>query len=364
MKLYLITRRDALILLQDKKKQSSNNQRVLSDIDNAMALINLSIIEGTVDVTYEELVNSAIKEFEDFIKYAEDPKNFNTPEYINRILNFEALAKTFQGLTKVHAINKDELNLNKRQLQLKDKLAQLINTVRGDQEGDGLVMRSVENYVRQYVVDNSNRNFTKQELDQLMTMADDIGIIEFASGDMATNKDTLLQLMDKLFKSNRQKVFDIVDARNNQVRRVASKLEALTPGGKVDYGFMLVFDKDDKFTGRYVKEIGYQYWRRRSEVLDKSKNANGEPKKYIVKDNLEDYTAEEIKYNKELKAIKEEMSRFFQSEKKVGDDYVDGDYHSLKSGFLLEDLEVGKKREVLVMLHFKIIEINIIKILL
>tara|TARA_R110002012_G_scaffold142603_3_gene300691 strand:- start:3075 stop:8666 length:5592 start_codon:yes stop_codon:yes gene_type:complete len=335
----LITRRDALILLQDKKKQSSNNQRVLSDIDNAMALINLSIIEGTVDVTYEELVNSAIKEFEDFIKYAEDPKNFNTPEYINRILNFEALAKTFQGLTKVHAINKDELNLNKRQLQLKDKLAQLINTVRGDQEGDGLVMRSVENYVRQYVVDNSNRNFTKQELDQLMTMADDIGIIEFASGDMATNKDTLLQLMDKLFKSNRQKVFDIVDARNNQVRRVASKLEALTPGGKVDYGFMLVFDKDDKFTGRYVKEIGYQYWRRRSEVLDKSKNANGEPKKYIVKDNLEDYTAEEIKYNKELKAIKEEMSRFFQAEKKVGDDYVDGDYHRYTADFKKERLK-------------------------
>ena len=332
----LITRKEALILLQDKKKQSSNNQRVLSDIDNAMALINLSIIEGTVDVVYEELVNSAIKEFEDFISYAEDPKNFGTTEYINRILNFEALAKTFNGLTRVTAVNKDELNLNKRQLQLKDKLGQLVAKVKGDEKADGLVMRSIENYVRQYVVDNSNRDFTKQELDNLMTMADDIGIIEFGTGDMATNRDTLLQLMDKLFKSNRQKVMDIVDTRNNEVRRVSSKLEALTPGGKVDYSFMLQFDKDGKFTGRYVKEIGYQYWRRRSEVLEKLKTVTGETKKYIIKDNLEDYTDEEIKYNKELKLAKEESSKFFQPEQKIGKTYKDGDYHRYTTAFQTE----------------------------
>lgn len=339
MKLYkekLITRKDALILLQDKKKQSQNNQRVLSDIDNAIALINLSIIEGTVDVVYEELVQSAIDEFEDFIKYAEDPKNFNKPEYINRILNFEALAKTFSGLSRIHSTNKDDLNLNKRQLQLKDKLGQLINTVRGDERADGLVMRSVENYVRQYVIDNSNRNFSKQDLDNLMTMADDIGIMEFGSGDMATNKDTLLQLMDKLFKSNRQKVMDIIDRRNDQVRRVSSKLEALSPGGKVDYGFMLQFDPDGKFTGRYVKQIGYQYWRRRSEILEKLKDQSGIPKEYIVKDNIEDYTADDIKYNKELKRAKEESSKFFQAEKKEGEGYGDGDYHRYTADFKTE----------------------------
>ena len=93
----LITRKEAIILLKDKMKQSSNNQRVLSEIDNATALINLSIIEGTVDIVYEELVENAIKELEDFIKYAEDPKNFNSPEYINRVLNLKVLLKLFRG---------------------------------------------------------------------------------------------------------------------------------------------------------------------------------------------------------------------------------------------------------------------------
>ena len=332
----LITRKEAIILLKDKMKQSSNNKRVLSEIDNSIALINLSIIEGTVDVVYEELVENAIKELEDFIEYAEDPKNFNSPEYINRILNFESLAKTFQGLTSVHAINKEELNLNKRQLKLKDKLGMLLNQIKGDEKANGLIMKSTENYVRQYIIDNSNRNFTKEELDELMTMADDIGVLEFGTGDLATNKDTILQLMDKLYKSNRQKVLDIVSLRNEEVRRVGSKLEALSPGGKVDYSFMLQFDNDNKFTGRYVKQIGYQYWGKRYDLRKELINPDGSWKNYIVKDNKNDYTEEELNYNKNLYQAKQKNREFNQAEKKSGNTYTDGDYHKYTNEFKAE----------------------------
>ena len=335
----LITRKEAIILLRDKMKQSKNNKRVLSEIDNSIALINLSIVEGTVDVVYEELVSAAIKELEDFIEYANNPINFSKPEYINRILNFESLTKTFSGLGRVMRVNKDELNLNKRQLVLKDKLSQLLNNVRGDEQANGLIMKSTENYVRQYIIDNSNRTFTKEDLDTLMTMADDIGIGEFLSGDMATNKDTILQLMDKLVKSNIQKVHDLVDIRNDEVRRVSTKLEALSPRGNVDYSFMLQFDKDGKFTGRYVKKIGNQYWSKKKEIRSKLFNENAEWKKYIVKDNLEDYTDRDIKYNKELHASRQLYSNFNKAEQVAANTvkgYKDGDYHFYTPSFKAE----------------------------
>ena len=212
----------------------------------------------------------------------------------------------------------------------------LLNQIKGDEKANGLIMKSTENYVRQYIIDNSNRNFTEEELDNLMTMADDIGILEFASGDLSTNKDTILQLMDKLYKSNRQKVLDLIDIRNDEIRRVASKLEALSPGGKVDYSFMLQFDNDGKFTGRYVKQIGYQYWGKRYDLRKELINPDGSWKEYIVKDNESDYTQEELNYNKELYQAKQKNREFNQAEKKSGNTYTDGDYHRYTNEFKAE----------------------------
>tara|TARA_R110000744_G_scaffold55333_2_gene116998 strand:- start:3739 stop:9324 length:5586 start_codon:yes stop_codon:yes gene_type:complete len=332
----LVSRREAVTLIKNKRKQSKDNQRVLEEIDNAITDINVGMFEGTADVVYEELLESSIKEFEDFIEYAENPKNFNSPDYIGRISNFESFAITYQGLTDISNKNKKEINLNTRQLKLKDKLIALSRTVLGSEKGDGLITKSTVNFVRQYVVDNSSKDFTEKDLDKLMTVADDIGAIRGATGDLATSKDTLMMLMDQLFKSNQLKVLDNIDVRNNEIRRIASRLEALSPRGKVDYSFMQVLDKDDKFTGLYVRPIGYQYYGPAKDMLNKGKDKEGTPLQYVVHENLEDYTKEEIEFNKKLKAIREEQREFFQAEKKVGKNYVDGDLHKYTDEFKAE----------------------------
>ena len=331
----LLTRREAIELLQDRIKQSSNTQRILKEIDGAIALINLSVTQGTADVAYEELLKMALKETEDFIEFATDPKNFGLPEYINRVLNFESLANTLSALDEVDQVDGQDIKLNLRQSALRSKLGSKLREVLGSRSKntEGIINESVQNYVRQFIIDNSNRNFTKAELDALMKEADDIGMGEFLSGDMATNKDTILQLMDKLYKSNKQKVLDLVENRNDQIRRVLNKLEALSPGGKVDYSFMLDYDKDGNFTGRYVKEIGYQYWSLRYDIRKDLYEEDGTWKEYIIKDNYEDYTEAERKYNKDLYYARQKNREFNQAEKKVGNNVVDGDYHKYTQEF-------------------------------
>jgi hypothetical protein len=334
----ILTRKEALEMLQDRVKQSANSQRILKDIDAAVALINLSVTQGTADVAYEELLKLALNETDNFIEYATDPKNYGSPEYINRVLNFESLANTLSALDEIDEQDGKPIKLNMRQSALKNKLASQLRKVLGSKSKntEGIINESVQNYVRQFIVDNSNRNFTKNELDQVMKEADDIGIGEFFTGDMATNKDVLLQLMDKLYKSNKQKVLDLVENRNDQIRRVLNKLEALSPRGKVDYSFMLQYDKDGNFTGRYIKEIGYKYWGTRYDIRKDLYEEDGTWKEYIVKDNYEDYTEAEKKYNQDLYYARQKNREFNQAEKKVGNNYKDGDYHKYTQEFKTE----------------------------
>ena len=117
------------------------------------------------------------------------------------MLNFESLANTLSALDEVDQVDGQDIKLNLRQSALRSKLGSKLREVLGSRSKntEGIINESVQNYVRQFIIDNSNRNFTKAELDALMKEADDIGMGEFLSGDMATNKDTILQLMDNLF---------------------------------------------------------------------------------------------------------------------------------------------------------------------
>tara|TARA_R100000988_G_scaffold101714_1_gene75204 strand:- start:1268 stop:5272 length:4005 start_codon:yes stop_codon:yes gene_type:complete len=337
VKLYkekLITRRDALQQLQDREKQSFNTERLLVEIDRSISDINAAILDGVVDVVYEELLTQSIEEMDDFIKYAKDPANMNTPEYIDRIMNMETIVKTYSGLDIVPL--PDGVSLGHKKESLRNELKNKIREINGEEsmDKDGIIDESIYNYVRRIYTENTNRtDLTDAEIDKIMTEMQDISTVEYGTGDLATSKDPLSQLIDKLYKRQVQKALDFIELRNDQIRRVTSKLEALSPGGKVDYSFMLVFDKDNNFTGKYVREIGWEYDRRWMEIRDKLFDEQGNWKEYIYKDNKEDYTTEELKYNKELALARREYGAFMAAEDKVNGQLVDGDFHRYTQEF-------------------------------
>ncbi len=64
---------------------------------------------------------------------------------------------------------------------------------------------------------------------------------------------------------------------------------------------MLVMDEKGNFTGRYVTKIGSKYknqwWDLRKQLYHEDGTGWRE---YIYKDNIDDYTKEELQYNKDL----------------------------------------------------------------
>ena len=52
-------------------------------------------------------------------------------------------------------------------------------------------------------------------------MGEDIGIVNFATSDLATQKDTLLAIMDKIYKAKKQELLDRLEIRDRTIKSLA-----------------------------------------------------------------------------------------------------------------------------------------------
>ena len=337
----LVTRRDALEILQDREKQSFESERLINLLDRAISDINAAMLSGTVDVVYEELLQQSIDEMDNFIDFVNNPENINTVEYIDKVMNMESIIKTYEGLDIVPL--PEGVSLGHKKESLRNTLKNKIIEINGKTSKDGLINEGIYNYVRTMYTDNTNqKGLTDEDIDKVMNEMGDIGMIDFGTGDLATSPDPLSQIMDKLYKRHVQKSLDAIDNRNDQIRRLGSKLEALSPGGKVDYKYMLVFDKEGKFTGQTVQKIGYQYEAQWKDSRQKLYEADGVTwREYILKDNIEDYTKEELTQNKELALARREYGKFMSAEEKIDGVRVDGDFHKYTSEYKIAREQVA-----------------------
>ena len=86
-------------------------------------------------------------------------------------------------------------------------------------------------------------------------------MLRYQTMDLATAKDTLLAVMDKIVKSRKQLIQDRIEARRSRIVATANALLELDPNKNKQelYNFMLEF-KDDEATGRIIKKIGSKYY--------------------------------------------------------------------------------------------------------
>jgi hypothetical protein len=328
----LVTRRQALETLQTRDKQTSNVEKIINALDRAIADIQTARMEGTSDVIYDELLQRSIDEMQDFIDYINNPEEQNKTDYIDRVLAMEGVAKSYSGLDVV--ANPKGVPLGARTNALRDKLRTQIDQVlgQGAYANKGLINAGLENYVTEiFRTNNTNADLTEEDIKNIITTYDtpiaDISDTRLGVSDLATSPDQLSQLLDKLYKRQVQKTLDLAEERATEIRTKASKLSRLSPGGKVDYSFMLNFDKDNNFLGTYVKKIGPQY---DAQWTSLRYDQNGESifkKQYIYKDNIEDLTDEDIAYNKELYKQRKAYSDFMRGEKVTDGNPIDGDFH-------------------------------------
>jgi hypothetical protein len=191
-----------------------------------------------------------------------------------------------------------------------------------------------------------NSLYTEKDLELLMEKAADISDTEYQTKDMATSPDVLLATMDKIRKAQNQKLLDLVAQRENLIRKAGQKLAKLSPELKLDelYEFMLEYDADGTFNGRYVTKIGEQYWAIQNELRSQLYDNEGTPYQYRPVYNLETASKEDIEYNKDLAAKKKAYGDFYMAEQKRDDGTLrpSGMYHKYTQEFI----DIRNKYEV------------------
>jgi len=337
----LVEQDKALDRLKTNVYRDKTKEQTRDDIASTLAYIASNINTGPIarSQTYTNLLRASLNQMQKFTAYVQDPANINKPEYITYALNFNRFLSTFEALYSIK--DSKELNATQRTLVLQMQLEQ--NKLLGTNGNEGLINDAIIDYVKEIIRTRSNNDwggkgsaFTEDMLDDLLVMAPDIAMDALNVQDMATQKDTILAVMDKIYKSQKQKLLDKIEERENIIRNAGNELLKLSGIKDLQslYDFMLEYDKDGQFTGFYTQKIGQQYYSMQESLRNELYDDNGNPYEYRDVSNLDKAKPEDIKYNIELAKKKAAFSKFFQSESTNAEgQLIDGEFHRYTDEF-------------------------------
>lgn len=339
--LALVEQDKALDRLKTNVYREKTKEQTRDDIASTLAYIASNINTGPIarSQTYTNLLRSSLNQMQKFTAYVLDPANVNKSEYITYALNFNRFLSTFEALYSIK--DSKELNATQRTLVLQMQLEQ--NKLIGTNGKDGLINDAIINYVKETIRTRSTNDwggqgsmFTEDMLDDLLVMAPDIAMDALNVQDMATQKDTILAVMDKIYKSQKQKLLDKIEEREFAIRTAGNELLKLSGNKDLQslYDFMLEYDKDGQFTGFYTQKIGQQYYSMQQSLRSELYDDNGNPYEYRDVSNLDKAKPEDIKYNIELAKKKAAFSKFFQAEGvNANGELIDGEFHRYTDEF-------------------------------
>ena len=338
-RLALTTKLKAMEQIKSAIYMDRTKEQTQENILNALSAISMAMAEGPKAraALFTELLRDAFKQIKNFTEYVEDPQNFDKPEYITYVLNFNRFIKTFEGLYSIKDL--DGINATQRSLILQLQ-TQLNNLGVSNSKQEGLINEAITNYVKAQVKNWSSRDdLTDDVLNDLMKHAKDIDHIELGTGDLSTSRDTLLAVMDKIYKAKKQELLDIVERRNRAIAGLSARLQKLSPNKNAQqmYEFMLEFDANGDFTGRYVQRLGRKYFEKQQALRDKLFDDNGNELQYRDIEDVATARIEDLEYNIKLAKAKAEYAAFWAAERVGLDDKLaDGDFHKYTDEFKAE----------------------------
>jgi hypothetical protein len=335
----LTTKLKAMEQIKSAIYMDRTREQTEENILNALSAISMAMAEGPKAraALFTELLRDAFKQIKNFTDYVNNVDNFDKPEYITYVLNFNRFIKTFEGLYSV----KDLEGINATQKSLILQLqTQLNNLGVSNSKQEGLINEAITNYVKAQIKNWSTRDdLTEDVLNDLMKHARDIDYMELGTGDLATSRDTILAVMDKIYKTKKQELLDNVETRNRTIAGLASRLQKLSPNKNTQemYDFMLEFDDNGEFTGRYVQRLGRQYFQKQQQLRDKLYDENGNALEYRDIDDASTARPEDLEFNVKLAKAKADYAAFWAAERVGLDDkLMDGDFHKYTDEFKAE----------------------------
>tara|TARA_R110002020_G_scaffold5834_1_gene23885 strand:+ start:37100 stop:43060 length:5961 start_codon:yes stop_codon:yes gene_type:complete len=325
----ITSQKEAIDTLRNDNKLFTSGEQLAKEIDRTITTIEAGILDNRVQPIFISILKDSIKAIDDFIEYIGDANNYmNDPNYIGKVLNFQNMINTYEGLIQFEGIEGSNKTAQEYIIKLQAKIDKLKGTKPAD--GEGLINSAIDNFGKQFLMSLSSRALTEEDAQELIKLGTDIGMIEFQTGTMATSSDTILALMDKIFKRKRQEVLDNVEERNEAIRSTTFELEKASGGGVIDYSFMLVLDNKGVPTGRYIQKIGSRYYDERKKAAEGLKDEDGNPREYHKGTKLTD---KERKENQELRKAKQKFGVFMKAEKIIDGKIEEGKFHKYSKEF-------------------------------
>ena len=327
---HLQERKQALENYKKRLFVDKTNEQALQYTNNALATIMLALDTTNPDQValqsnvFVQLIRDAIKEMDTFLNFIKDEKNFNDPNFITYLLNIKKFTNSYLALRSIS----ESGILNKTEGQLLNTLTTKVQSLDGTDYDQGLIRQAMLDWAENYVKNNSNRDFTKEQLKDLVRQAEDISFLDLNTRDLATLPDTLLALIAKEFSRARLRGQARAEEANTKTRALGNTLYRLSDSKKPEEVFEFMAEMDNgKFTGRFVQKLGDKYYGKLEELRSKLVHENGDWKEYREIKNLEE-DVEDIKYNLELYADRQAHAAFWRAETKdENGNPVAGEFH-------------------------------------
>ena len=288
----------------------------------------LSAIEskdlGRPDIAFGRLLNYTKDTLSNMFKYITDPSKVKNEGYIDVVLEAEKFINSYDGIASIPEIGLG----SQEQYKLMRDVQSLLNAVKDE------INPALESYVKEIINNKSNQPITEEELDAILKEGFDISLDQYALGDLQNSKERLLAIAANLYTEADQKARNRNDVFIEKVKTLGNKLALALGVKKIDFSFMLNYDSEGNFAGRYLQAIGQTYYDLKKNVYSLLKDKNGDNLNYIPIANLDEATAEDILHNIELQRNKEKVREFRQAETlDAGNKIISGNYHRLSNEF-------------------------------
>lgn len=307
-----------------KSKTFEDKSMVVNRINELLIMIGNELSDDKPSIAYGKFLNYAKSELGMYFNKISDPAEMTKDDYVNVLLEVRKHVESYRGMFKIK--EKGSKDQQRMHSEVTDMLDDLQETVEAN----------LENYVRNLVQKTSSRNLSEEDLDSIMTSVYDISMADLNFGDLATSTDTLLAIVDKLYKQAGQQVQDRSEAFTERMYKLGATLLKAAGVSKPDakfYDFMKQMDKAGQWTGRYVQRVGSQYYDMYYKLKNATRDNKGDAKKYIEIFDPSSASAEDVQYNIDLFYQKNAFREFQSAETLSAKGAEDGKYHKFTDEF-------------------------------
>jgi hypothetical protein len=334
--LQLLPALDKIIVKLSTRKQML--QRMFTDIKgfkNKTESINklsqlLNSMETDINQTqYNEALGKLLRyteeDINDFFKYLDNPNNFKSKSFATVLLAYDKFLETYNDIGLA-------VDLGSPGNQAKGKkIREMLKEAR--ERIDKSYITFAESFVRE---NSTNPDLTEEDIKAMLVSTIDEGTVDTVLNSLGASTDTLLQLINKIYKRGLAKSQYDLEEFTNTAYSAGNKLveESVKAGIKAEDAFLYMFAKnpDGKLNGRYVNRIGYQYWKMFYDLKEKTTDENGAPLKYkVIQDPVKQQT--DVQYNIDLYKAKKALSEFLRAEESGDARPEDGEFHKYTEEF-------------------------------